>query len=148
MPTISAVGHETDVSLTDMVADLRAPTPSAAAELALPDQRVVERTLNGLASRLARGLGSRARLGLERVDRAGDRIDAALEVVLDRHRHQIARLAAQLDALSPLRVLDRGYAVPTDPAGRVLTRRSDFPPGTPFNLRVADGQVPARVELE
>jgi exodeoxyribonuclease VII large subunit len=71
-----------------------------------------------------------------------------LDVVLDRHRHQIARLSAQLDALSPLRVLDRGYAVPTDPAGRVLKRRADFAPGTRFNLRVADGQVPARVEPE
>jgi exodeoxyribonuclease VII large subunit len=146
VPTISAVGHETDVSLTDLVADLRAPTPSAAAELALPDQRAIERTLNDLASRLAGGLGSRARLALERVDRAGDRLDAALGVVLDRHRHQLARLSAQLDALSPLRVLDRGYAVPTDQAGRVLKRRADFTPGTPFNLRVADGQVPARVE--
>jgi exodeoxyribonuclease VII large subunit len=146
VPTISAVGHETDVSLTDLVADLRAPTPSAAAELALPDQRAIERTLNDLASRLAGGLGGRARLALERVDRAGDRLDAALGVVLDRHRHQLARLSAQLDALSPLRVLDRGYAVPTDQAGRVLKRRADFTPGTPFNLRVADGQVPARVE--
>jgi exodeoxyribonuclease VII large subunit len=148
VPTVSAVGHETDISLTDLVADVRAPTPSAAAELALPDQLVVERALNGLASRLARGLGSRARLGLERVERAGDRIDAALEAVLDRHRHQIARLGAQLDALSPLRVLNRGYALPTDAAGRVLKRRADFVPGAPFNLRVADGQVPARVEHE
>jgi len=148
VPTISAVGHETDISLTDLVADLRAPTPSAAAELALPDQPAIEHRLNGLAARLARGLGSRARLGLERVDRAGDRIGVALEAVLDRHRHQLARLSAQLDALSPLRVLDRGYAVPTDEAGRVLKRRADFAPGTRFNLRVADGQVPARAEPE
>ena len=58
----------------------------------------------------------------------------------------IARLAAQLDALSPLRMLDRGYAVPTDPDGRVLKRRADFAPGAPFTLRVADGRVAARVE--
>jgi exodeoxyribonuclease VII large subunit len=146
VPTISAVGHETDVSLTDLVADLRAPTPSAAAELALPDQHAIRRALDGLASRLASGLGSRARLGLERVDRAGDRLDVALGALLDRHRHQVTRLSAQLDALSPLRVLDRGYAVPTDPGGRVLKRRADFAPGAPFTLRVADGRVGARVE--
>jgi exodeoxyribonuclease VII large subunit len=146
VPTISAVGHETDISLTDLVADLRAPTPSAAAELALPDQRAVRRALDDLAARLAGGLGSRARLGLERVDRAGDRLDAAMGALLDRHRHQVARLSVQLDALSPLRVLDRGYAVPADPAGRVLKRRADFVPGTPFTLRVVDGQVAARVE--
>ena len=147
VPTISAVGHETDISLTDLVADLRAPTPSAAAELALPDQGAVRRALDDLASRLGNGLGSRARLGLERVDRAGDRLDAAMDALLDRHRHQVGRLSAQLDALSPLRVLDRGYAVPTDPAGRVLKRRADFVPGTPFTLRVVDGRVAARAEL-
>jgi exodeoxyribonuclease VII large subunit len=146
VPTISAVGHETDVSLTDLVADLRAPTPSAAVEVALPDQRAVSRALDDLAARLAGGLGSRARLGLERVERAGDRLDAALTTVLDRHRHRLARLSAQLDALSPLRVLERGYAVATDPAGRVLKRRGDFAPGAPFSLRLADGQVGARVE--
>jgi exodeoxyribonuclease VII large subunit len=146
VPTISAVGHETDVSLTDLVADLRAPTPSAAVEVALPDQRAVSRALDDLAARLAGGLGSRARLGLERVERAGDRLDAALTTVLDRHRHRLARLSAQLDALCPLRVLERGYAVATDPAGRVLKRRGDFAPGAPFSLRLADGQVGARVE--
>jgi len=146
VPTISAVGHETDISLTDLVADLRAPTPSAAAELALPDQAAIRRALDDLAARLAGGLGGRARLGLERVERAGDRLDAALGTLLDRHRHRIARLTAQLDALSPLRVLERGYAVPTDPSGRVLKRRADFAPGAPFTLRVADGPVDARVE--
>jgi exodeoxyribonuclease VII large subunit len=146
VPTISAVGHETDVSLTDLVADVRAPTPSAAAELALPDQREIGRAVEDLAARLAGGLGSRARLGLERVDRAGDRLDAAIATVLERHVSRLGRLGAQLDALSPLRVLDRGYAVPTAPDGRVLKHRADFAPGAAFTLRVADGQVPARTE--
>lgn len=148
VPTISAVGHETDISLTDLVADVRAPTPSAAAELALPDHREVRRALDDLAARLAGGLGNRARLGLERVERAGDRLDAALEAVLDRHRHHLARLTAQLDALSPLRVLERGYAVATAPDGRVLKRRADFAPAATFSLRVSDGRVGARVEPE
>jgi exodeoxyribonuclease VII large subunit len=146
VPTISAVGHETDVSLTDLVADVRAPTPSAAAELALPDHREVRRALDDVAARLAGALGGRTRLGLERVERAGDRLAAAMEAVLDRHRHQVGRLTAQLDALSPLRVLQRGYAVPTTPEGRVLKRAAEFAPGTAFRLRVADGRVAARVE--
>jgi exodeoxyribonuclease VII large subunit len=146
VPTISAVGHETDISLTDLVADVRAATPSAAAELALSDQRDVRRALDDLASRLAGGLAGRTRLGLERVERAGDRLLAAMEAGLERRRHHVTRLAAQLDALSPLRVLERGYAVPSGPDGRVLKRRAEFRPGQPFTLRVADGRVDARVE--
>jgi len=146
VPTISAVGHETDISLTDLVADVRAATPSAAAELALSDQRDVRRALDDLASRLAGGLAGRTRLGLERVERAGDRLQAAMEAGLERRRHHVARLAAQLDALSPLRVLERGYAVPSGPDGRVLKRQAEFRPGEPFTLRVADGRVDARVE--
>ncbi len=146
VPTISAVGHETDVSLTDLVADVRAPTPSAAAELALADQGDVRRALDDFAARLAGGLAGRTRLGLEQVDRAGDRLQAAMSAVLERRRHQLGRVAAQLDALSPLRVLERGYAVPSGPGGRVLKRRAEFVPGEPFTLRVADGSVAARVE--
>jgi exodeoxyribonuclease VII large subunit len=148
VPTISAVGHETDVSLTDLVADLRAPTPSAAAELALADQRDVRRALDDLAARLAGGLGGRTRLGLERVERGGDRLGAAMSAVLERRRHLLARMGAQLDARSPLRVLERGYAVPTGPDGHVLKRREEFRPGAPFTLRVADGRVDARVESQ
>ena len=69
-----------------------------------------------------------------------------MEAGLERRRHHVARLAAQLDALSPLRVLERGYAVPSGPDGRVLKRRAEFRPGEPFTLRVADGRVAARVE--
>ncbi|MEO6055949.1 MAG: exodeoxyribonuclease VII large subunit [Gemmatimonadales bacterium] len=146
VPTISAVGHESDVSLTDLVADVRAPTPSAAAELALADHRDVRRALDDLGSRLAGGLAGRTRLGAEQLERSGDRLHGALTALLDRRTHQVARLAAQLDALSPLRVLERGYAVPTDAVGRVLKRREEFVPGAPFTLRVADGRVDARVE--
>lgn len=146
VPTISAVGHETDISLTDLVADLRAPTPSAAAEMAVADRREVARQLDDLAARLAGGLGSRTRLAGERLARTADRLHGSIEAVLQRERHRSDRLAAQLDALSPLRILDRGYAVPVGPDGHVLKRRADFAPGAPFRLRVADGDVAARVE--
>jgi len=146
VPTISAVGHETDISLTDLVADLRAPTPSAAAEMAVADRREVSRQLDDLAARLAGGLGSRTRLAAERLARTADRLHGSLEAVLRREHHRADRLAAQLDALSPLRILDRGYAVPVGPDGQVLKRRAEFVSGAPFRLRVADGDVAARVE--
>jgi exodeoxyribonuclease VII large subunit len=146
VPTISAVGHETDISLTDLVADLRAPTPSAAAEMAVADRREVIRQLDDLAARLAGGLAGRSRLAGERLGRTADRLHASIESVLRRERHRADRLAGQLDALSPLRILNRGYSVPVGPDGRVLKRRADFAPGAPFRLRVADGDVAARVE--
>ena len=73
VPTISAVGHETDVTLTDLVADVRAATPSAAAEMALADAAEVVRAFDQLGTRLGNALAGRTRLGLERVERAGDR---------------------------------------------------------------------------
>jgi exodeoxyribonuclease VII large subunit len=148
VPTISAVGHEIDISFTDLVADVRAATPSAAAELAFADQREVLRQLDDLAARLGAGLGGRTRLATERLERTSDRMQGAVATLLERHHHQLERLGAQLDALSPLRVLDRGYAVPVAPDGRVLKRRAEFQPGERFRLRVADGDVPARVEPE
>jgi exodeoxyribonuclease VII large subunit len=146
VPTISAVGHETDVSLTDLVADVRAPTPSAAMEMAIAERREVARVVADLSARLAAGLIRRTELGAERLDRSADRLAAAMRQLLERHRHRADRLGAQLHALSPLRVLERGYAVPAAPGGRVLRRRAEFVPGLPFTLRVVDGTVPARVE--
>jgi exodeoxyribonuclease VII large subunit len=146
VPTISAVGHEIDISLTDLVADVRAATPSAAAELAVSDRRDVLRLMDDLSVRLASGLTGRTRLAAERLARTTDRLQAGVEVVLNARRNLTDRLAAQLDALSPLRVLGRGYAVPMSEDGRVLKRQADFVPDETFRLRVADGDVRARVE--
>jgi exodeoxyribonuclease VII large subunit len=148
VPTISAVGHETDVSLSDLVADHRAATPSAAAEAAVPDCQEVMRGLRDLAVRLSHGLQRRTSLAEERLARCSDRSRMALEQLLERRQHQLERLAAQLDALSPLRVLERGYAVAQDDNGRVLRGVEDFRAGLAFRLRLADGQVSARVEQE
>jgi exodeoxyribonuclease VII large subunit len=146
VPTISAVGHEVDISLTDLVADMRAATPSAAAELAVPDRREVLRLVDDLAVRLASGLSGRTRLVAERLARMGDRLQARVEAVLDGKRNRLEQLALQLEALSPLKVLARGYAVPVAPDGRVLKRQGDFLPDAEFLLRVVDGSVRARVE--
>src|SRR3954469_2225309 len=98
VPTISAVGHETDISLTDLVADVRAATPSAAAELAVADRLEVRRQLGDLAARLAGGLSGRTRLAAERLGRTADRLRAAVEDSVRRDRTRLERLAAQLDA--------------------------------------------------
>jgi exodeoxyribonuclease VII large subunit len=146
MPTISAVGHETDISLTDLIADVRAATPSAAMELAVPDVADFRRQVASLGVRLANALGRGTRLARERLARTGDRLQAILDHKVDRHHHDLTRIAAQLDALSPLRVLERGYSVALSPDGRVLRRRADFSAGQAFRLRLSDGEIPARTE--
>jgi exodeoxyribonuclease VII large subunit len=146
VPTVSAVGHEVDISLTDLVADVRAATPSAAAEMAVPDRRDVLRLVDDLSGRLAAGLTARTRLASARLARTADRLQAAVQVGLERRRNQADRLAVQLDALSPLRVLGRGYAVARGLDGQVLKQKADFVTDLPFQLRVADGEVRARVE--
>jgi exodeoxyribonuclease VII large subunit len=144
MPTISAVGHETDISLTDLVADVRAPTPSVAAETALPDRSDVVSMTAALAQRLASGLSSHTTLGRERLARTTDRLTGAMANLVENRKTLLQRIAAQLDALSPLKVLERGYAVARDDAGRVLKQTGDFEPGMVFSLTVSNGNVAAR----
>lgn len=146
IPTISAVGHETDILLTDLIADVRAATPSAAMELAVPDVADYRRQVATLGIRLGNALGRGTRLARERVARTGDRLQAVLDQKVERHRHDLQRLGAQLDALSPLRVLERGYSVALSPERQVLKRAEDFPAGRRFRLRVSDGEVSAKVE--
>ena len=146
VPVISAVGHETDVTLCDLVADIRAATPSAAAEAATPDVEAVRAHLARLARGLARGLRTpTVRVG-ERLARVTDRLVGEMDLRLERGDARVRAAGTRLDALSPLRVLGRGYAVPRDAAGRVLRRVAQFAPGSAFRLRVVDGDVRAKVE--
>ena len=145
VPVISAVGHETDVTLCDLVADLRAPTPSAAAEAATPDRVDVLVLLDHLAERLARGLSQRSQRTVDRLDRTGDRLTGAMQFRLEQSRALLTAHSAHLDALSPLKVLGRGYAVARDENGRVLKQVKQLPAGREFKLRVTDGEVDARV---
>jgi len=102
--------------------------------------------LGAVGSRLGRALQRRTRLARERLYRTEDRLQRGiLDALADRHR-SLDRAAAKLDALSPLKVLARGYAVPRSADGRVLRRKADFEAGRTFTLRVSDGDVPARAE--
>ncbi len=145
MPVISAIGHETDITLCDLVADLRAPTPSAAAEAATPDRAEVLVKCGVLGQRLARALRIASRHVVERLDRTGDRLVRCMDQRLEKSRALLTAHGAHLDALSPLRVLGRGYAVARDEEGRVLKRVAQLPSGKEFRLRVTDGEVNGRV---
>jgi exodeoxyribonuclease VII large subunit len=145
VPVISAVGHESDVTLCDLVADFRAATPSAAAEAATPDRIEVLDHVAHLGARLGRGLASRVDLTAQRLERSLDRLGGVISLRLERHRHQLAAASGRLDALSPLKILERGYSLARDARGRVLRRVAQFPAGLAFRLRVSDGEVSARV---
>jgi exodeoxyribonuclease VII large subunit len=145
VPVISAVGHETDITLCDLVADLRAPTPSAAAEAATPDRVELLALLDRLGGALARALVAPTRHAGERLERAEDRLAVDMTRTLERGGARLTAAGARLDALSPLKVLARGYAVARDNKGRVLRRIAQFAPGLAFRLQVRDGEVAARV---
>jgi exodeoxyribonuclease VII large subunit len=146
VPVISAVGHETDFTIADLVADLRAPTPSAAAEAAVPDGGSVRRELAELRQRMLEGMQERLERCRESLfEHRLDLRDARGRLVAAR-RERLAGIAGRLQALSPLGTLARGFAVPLDPSGRVLRRQEDFVRGERFRLRVVDGSVDCRAE--
>ena len=164
IPVISAVGHEPDVTISDFVADLRAATPSNAAELAVPNAEDIRETLRGYDIRMVQAMrkqitqrraalenlaGRRvlqspaAYFDLRRVelDYTRSRLTAAGERWLAARRHDFARCAAALDAMSPLKVLARGYAVATDADGAVLRSAAQAQPGDTIRVQLQDGAL-------
>jgi exodeoxyribonuclease VII large subunit len=145
IPVISAVGHETDVTIADLVADLRAPTPSAAAEAAVPDGAALARELRGARERLDDCLDEQVAGCRAALERVATRLHDAADRGVAERRQRIASAARHLHALSPLAAFGRGFAVPLAPGGQVLRRAADFAEGDAFDLRVVDGVVPCRV---
>jgi len=145
IPVISAVGHEIDVTIADLVADCRAATPSAAAERAVPDRVALARELNAAAARMRSGLERWVRTRRSVVERASEAMGRSMRRSTRRRRERLAAYADRLEALSPLGALRRGFAIPIGAAGRILRAAAEFRPGDLFDLRVADGSVPCRV---
>ena len=164
IPVISAVGHEPDVAISDFVADRRASTPSNAAEIAVPDRMELLRWLDGADSRMIRGVTRQLRASRERLegmaqkraltdptaliadkgmqlDHVQHRLAAAMRAVTDREGGRFAALAAALDALSPLRVLGRGYALAQTESGEILRSAAQTAPGERIRVRLARGQL-------
>jgi exodeoxyribonuclease VII large subunit len=148
IPVISAVGHETDITIADLVADLRAPTPSAAAEAAVPDMAALARELGIAQARMAAAVDWHVEDGRRRLADCGVDMAAALVRRLAARRDRTASLARQIHALSPLAALARGYALPIGPDGRVMRHRAAFDHDLPFDLMIRDGRVPCRVTSE
>lgn len=144
IPTISAVGHEVDVTICDLVADLRAPTPSAAAEAAVRSVHELATEVRALGVRLRRAVASRLELAGLRLHRAGRALAGRAQRGVERRRSRIQALAGRLDALSPLATLERGYAVARDAQGHVLASVRQFAAGADFRLTLRDGDVDAR----
>ena len=168
IPVISAVGHEPDVTIADYVADLRAATPSNGAELAVPDQNEQYERLNHLSRRMRKAVEGKlgeSRALLDRaaknrllrdpmtwvedrrtlLDRQQERLGYALRGTLEGRRREAARLAAALDAMSPLKVLGRGYSIAKGPRG-IVGAVGDVETGDALELRVSDGSIACEVK--
>ena len=164
IPVISAVGHEVDYSISDFVADLRAPTPSAAAELAVPDRQSLASSIAGMRSamtsaileqiqyrreilkRYQRSYAFRQPMDLiyqhaQKVDENRRRLNQALSYQMKIHAHKVAELGNRLRLLGHENVLRRGYALCEDGSGRLVNSVSQLKPGDPLNVRFHDGSA-------
>lgn len=146
IPVISAVGHEIDATIADLVADVRAPTPSAAAERAVPDRVALGRDLENVRSRLEAAVRWRVAERRKELGFQSDALVDAIRGVVRARRERLLRGVSKLEALSPLAALRRGYAVPLGADGRVLRRVDEFRSGMHLRLRLADGSVRGRLE--
>lgn len=143
IPVISAVGHETDFTICDFAADLRAPTPSAAAELAVPDIRELMAYVSGSMLRMKKSLG--IEMHRMQIDRLVDRMSGKMKRDLETGRMRLAERSASLQAFSPLRVLARGYSVALDADGETVRSVAQVRQGDSLNLIVQDGRLACTV---
>jgi exodeoxyribonuclease VII large subunit len=168
IPVISAVGHETDYTISDFVADLRAPTPSAAAEMVVKSEENFRTGIQSLEARLVRSieqtieltraslrehlrlLGDPGRMleqASQRVDELVHRLVLGLRHCLHKDRTHLASLMAGLDHLNPISILSRGYSIARKgPAGMILKNATDVKPGDLLSTILHKGQILSRVE--
>ena len=143
IPVISAVGHEVDLTICDAVADLRAPTPSAAASAASASRDDVRQSLALARRDMAAALSSRVRRERSELRRMPTTLARLALHSVQRKRAELGSFAARLNALSPLAVLGRGYAVAKDKQGQALTSAREFADGMEFLLMMRDGEIDA-----
>ena len=169
LPVISAVGHEPDVTIADFVADVRASTPSNAAEIAVPDQGELLRWLRGAEAQLGQAESARLAALRQKLDALAEkrvlrdqmayvqdkRMDLAhvqqrlsdlSGSLLARKRERFSALAAGLDAMSPLKVLGRGYAMARTPDGAVVKSWRDAPAGSQIDVTLGEGGLSCTVD--
>ena len=169
IPVISAVGHETDFTIADFAADLRAATPSAAAEIVAAREDQICSTLDNMGRQLVRltrfqivnlrarvqeqalshafdEVKSRLAKARGRLDAATNSCDAIIDAKVQDGRERLALAAASLDALSPLGVLQRGYAIAQDAAGKLVSDARTVKPGDEVTVRLAKGKLGTRIE--
>ena len=145
-PVVSAIGHETDFTIADFVADVRAPTPSAAAELMVPDGAALATTLDDLRARAERAVKAQLWVAQTDLDGAEGRLRRALAAGLARAEGRLAAATARLEGLSPRRILDRGYAVVREtPDGAVVRRAGQVAPGDELTVLLAEGALTVTV---
>jgi exodeoxyribonuclease VII large subunit len=144
-PTISAVGHEIDLSICDLVADYRAPTPSAAAEAATPSLPELHGELRKLGLRMRAATRSTVRSQADRLRHLGRDLSTSARSHLSARQTALETVAGRLNALSPLATLSRGYSVARGRDGATLGSAAAFHDGMAFDLVLRDGVVPARV---
>lgn len=164
IPIISAVGHETDFTIADFAADLRAPTPSAAAEIAVPSQlELISRIMvdkNRIANAMIKRLkeekkhleslkvkNPKERIQDEyiRIDNLEKQAEKNFKIKLLHEKERLGTLASKLDALSPLKVMARGYAIALDDDGNVIKNAADMDTNMEFDLKLHDGEKHCRV---
>ena len=168
IPVISAVGHEPDVTISDFVADLRAATPSNAAELAVPDQDSLRQQLDSVSASMASLMTRQIRAARQHLNVLAkspslaspvgylnqkrqnltllkNRLISAETRKLEVEKRRFVELTAKLDAMSPLKVLTRGYAMAQDDAGQVIRSVSQVSAGDRITVRLSDGSVDATV---
>jgi exodeoxyribonuclease VII large subunit len=146
IPVISAVGHEVDLTVCDAVADLRAPTPSAAAVAACASRDDVRRALTLAGRTLSESAQRRIRNERRDIEKLTLRLGQSSVGTVSRKKALLGTCAARLNALSPLATLSRGYAVARDPNGRALTSANQFAPGAEFDLLLHDGDIRATTQ--
>lgn len=168
IPIISAVGHEPDVTIADYVADLRAATPSNGAELAVPDRQALQQQLDSYSSAMVTALKRQIHAAAQHLavlckspalqspdaylkqksaalEALTNRLTAAENLNISRSRQRYVALTAKLDAMSPLKVLTRGYAMVQDTRGGLLRSVEQTKPGDTVSVRLSDGKLQATV---